>query len=34
MSAHNDGRGRVERMVALLVDGLRHGASQSVNTPS
>jgi AcrR family transcriptional regulator len=34
MSAHNDGRGRAERMVALLVDGLRHGASQSMNTPS
>ena len=28
MSAHNDGRGRAERMVALLVDGLRYGTSQ------
>ena len=27
MSAHNDGPGRAERMVALLVDGLRYGAS-------
>lgn len=26
MSAHNDGPGRAERMVALLVDGLRYGA--------
>jgi AcrR family transcriptional regulator len=26
MSAHNAGSGRAERMVALLVDGLRHGA--------
>lgn len=26
MSAHNVGSGRAERMVALLVDGLRHGA--------
>jgi AcrR family transcriptional regulator len=34
MSAHNAGPGRAERMVALLVDGLRYGASQSVNTPS
>lgn len=25
MSAHNDGPGRAERMVALLVDGLRYG---------
>ena len=25
MSAHNTGPGRAERMVALLVDGLRHG---------
>ena len=29
MSAHNAGSGRAERMVALLVDGLRHGASAS-----
>jgi AcrR family transcriptional regulator len=29
MSAHNDGPGRAERMVALLVDGLRHGAKPS-----
>ena len=28
MSAHNAGSGRAERMVALLVDGLRHGAGQ------
>src|ERR1700681_3774028 len=34
MSAHNDGRGRAERMVALLVDGLRYGTKQSVSTPS
>ena len=34
MSAHNAGPGRAERMVALLVDGLRYGASPSVNTPS
>jgi AcrR family transcriptional regulator len=27
MSAHNDGPGRAERMVALLVDGLRYGAN-------
>lgn len=27
MSAHSNGPGRAERMVALLVDGLRHGAS-------
>ncbi len=31
MSAHNDGAGRAERMVALLVDGLRHGAGASTN---
>jgi AcrR family transcriptional regulator len=29
MSAHNDGPGRAERMVALLVDGLRYGADPS-----
>jgi hypothetical protein len=29
MSVHSNGPGRAERMVALLVDGLRHGASQS-----
>ena len=34
MSAHNAGPGRAERMVALLVDGLRYGARQSVDTPS
>ena len=28
MSAHNAGPGRAERMVALLVDGLRYGASR------
>jgi AcrR family transcriptional regulator len=27
MSAHNDGSGRAERMVALLVDGLRYGTN-------
>jgi AcrR family transcriptional regulator len=27
LSAHNAGPGRAERMVALLVDGLRHGAA-------
>jgi AcrR family transcriptional regulator len=30
----NAGAGRAERMVALLIDGLRHGASPSTNTPS
>ena len=34
MSAHNAGPGRAERMVALLVDGLRYGTSPSVNKPS
>ncbi len=29
MSTHNGGPGRAERMVALLVDGLRHGSSAS-----
>jgi AcrR family transcriptional regulator len=29
MSAHISGPGRAKRMVALLVDGLRHGANQS-----
>ena len=29
MSAHNAGPGRAERMVALLVDGLRYGANPS-----
>jgi AcrR family transcriptional regulator len=29
MSAHNAGPGRAERMVALLVDGLRYGANSS-----
>jgi AcrR family transcriptional regulator len=28
MSAHNAGPGRAERMVALLIDGLRHGANR------
>jgi AcrR family transcriptional regulator len=32
MSAHNAEPGRAERMVALLVDGLRYGANPSVNT--
>jgi AcrR family transcriptional regulator len=32
MSAHNDGAGRAERMVALLVNGLRHGTSPSPKT--
>jgi hypothetical protein len=27
MSAHNAGPGRAERMVALLVDGLRYGTN-------
>jgi hypothetical protein len=31
MSSHNAGPGRAERMVALLVDGLRHGASAPTN---
>ncbi len=30
MSARNDGPGRAERMVALLVDGLRYGANPSL----
>lgn len=34
VSAHNAGPGRAERMVALLVDGLRYGAKQSVKTSS
>jgi len=33
MSAHNAGPGRAERMVALLVDGLRHGAKASPSRP-
>lgn len=33
MSAHNAGPGRAERMVALLVDGLRYGANLPANTP-
>ena len=33
MSSHNAGPGRAERMVALLIDGLRYGASQPVNKP-
>src|SRR5580700_3793892 len=32
MSAHNVGTGRAERMVALLVDGLRYGAASSAPT--
>jgi AcrR family transcriptional regulator len=32
MSAHNAPPGRAERMVALLVDGLRHGAGRSAST--
>jgi AcrR family transcriptional regulator len=32
MSAHNAGPGRAERMVALLVDGLRYGANPSAST--
>ena len=34
MSAHNAGPGRAERMVALLVDGLRYGANPPVNALS
>jgi AcrR family transcriptional regulator len=34
MSAHNAGPGRAERMVALLVDGLRYGASPTVKKTS
>jgi AcrR family transcriptional regulator len=34
MSAHNAGPGRAERMVDLLVDGLRYGTKKSVSTPS
>ncbi len=34
MSAHDGGPARARRMVALLVDGLRYGASRSANTPS
>ncbi|HEY2050001.1 MAG TPA: helix-turn-helix domain-containing protein [Caulobacteraceae bacterium] len=33
MSAHNAEPGRAERMVALLVDGMRYGAGPSVNAP-
>lgn len=33
MSAHDDQTDYTRRMVALLVDGLRYTASQSVNTP-
>jgi AcrR family transcriptional regulator len=32
MSTHNDGPGRAERMVALLVDGLRFGAKASARS--
>jgi AcrR family transcriptional regulator len=34
MSSHNDAPGRAERMVALLVDGLRHGAEASPGPPA
>jgi AcrR family transcriptional regulator len=34
MSTQNTGPGRAERMVALLIDGLRYGASPSLNTPA
>lgn len=34
MSSHNAGPGRAERMVALLVDGLRYGAGRSADTLS
>lgn len=34
MSAGNDRPGRAERMVALLVDGLRYGTKPAANTPS
>ena len=33
MSSRNAGPGRAERMVALLVDGLRHGANPPVDPP-
>jgi hypothetical protein len=33
MSAHNAGPGRAERMVALLLDGLRFGVDASKNAP-
>jgi AcrR family transcriptional regulator len=34
MSARDDRPGQARRMVALLVDGLRHGANPSVDAPS
>jgi AcrR family transcriptional regulator len=34
MSAHATAPGRAERMVALLVDGLRYGANPSANAPA
>jgi hypothetical protein len=34
MQAHDEKPAHAQRMVALLVDGLRYGASPSVNTPS
>jgi AcrR family transcriptional regulator len=34
MSAYNTGPGRAERMVALLVNGLRHGTKPSADTPA
>jgi AcrR family transcriptional regulator len=34
MQANRERPGHAERMVALLVDGLRYGASSSANTPS
>jgi transcriptional regulator SbtR-like protein len=30
MSAHNDGPDHAQRMVALLIDGLRYGAAMNV----
>ena len=33
MSSYNAGSGRAERMVALLVDGLRHRRNPAVNAP-
>jgi hypothetical protein len=34
MHAYDQGPEHARRLVALLVDGLRYGASSSVNTPS
>jgi AcrR family transcriptional regulator len=33
MGAHSEKPGHAERMIALLIDGLRYGASSSVNAP-